>query len=353
MNTNQALITFTSDKYSDGVALQSLPNREVANYAPISAGGVEWVYSNQLGEFGILLAVQQQYVYYDDRDLNAGGGSANLVIFNVLMIINQFLGDTWSTEIAFIGQMATAKAHTVRVIITAQDNSGIPSPYTVMGQKVYQVDINVPDSGTYPNIPASQNNPVVKLDCNNNAIMVIQSDNNTNVLTLSQELGLQSGKTEGQSNFALGMDAAITSFKIPPKIGHVFGVTTKLQNINGRDYFTFILQEGKVYNLILGGIVAVSNYLNTQDTPVYVGLVNIEQFRPDYWETYWEQVEFDARTLKGEINSSENIVTIDMKYATAPKTFRLFFGTQSAVSGIRGIISDYISLNFKDEADGI
>jgi hypothetical protein len=353
MNTNQALITFTSDKYSDGAVLQSLPNRYVANYTPISGSGTEWVYSNQLGEFGILLAVQQQYIYYDDRDLNAGGGSANLVIFNVSMIINQFLGDTWSTEIAFIGQMAIAKAHTVRLIITAQDSSGIPSPYTVMGQKVYQVDINVPASGTYPNIPASQNNPVIKLDCNNNAIMVIQSDNNTSWLTLSQELGSYAGKSEGQANFALGMDAPITSFKITPEIGDVQGVQTDYQIINGLEYLTFTLEVGKKYNVIFGGLVAISSYLNTKDTPVYVGLVNIVQLGSDYWETYFTEVKFNTNSLKSKINTKKSVLQIDMTQEIQPKTFRLFFGTKTPVSGVRGLISDYLSVNFKDNANGL
>ena len=172
-------------------------------------------------------------------------------------------------------------------------------------------------------------------------------------LALSQELGSYAGKSDGQSNFALGMDAPITSFKITPEIGDVQGVQTDYQIINGLEYLTFTLDVGKIYNVIFGGIVSISSYLNTKDTPVYVGLVNIEQFRPDYWETYFTEVKFSTISLKGKINNKKSMLQIDMTKESQSKTFRLFFGTKTPVSGVRGIISDYLSVNFKDNADGL
>lgn len=204
-NSNQALITITASSYSNGIVLASLPNRYIANYSFNGSGQPDtwWTYSNQLAEYGILLAVQQQYIYYAGKDLNAGGGAGDLVVMTINMALNQFMGDTWSTQLMFIGQVVIPKIHTVRLIINCQDAPGVSSPYTINGLKTVTIDIKVPATGSYPIVPLSQNNAVVVLSCNNNAIIAEILDNNANNSPLAAQQVQQISYVNGESDLSL------------------------------------------------------------------------------------------------------------------------------------------------------
>lgn len=178
-------------------------------------------------------------------------------------------------------------------------------------------------------------------------------------LSIAQEVGSYDGKNQGQSDFSLGMDSYISNFTLMPQLGKVHGVKGKLQTINGKKYYTITLQPGKIYNLILGGVVATTAYVNHVIDPVYVGLVNLEQIHPSAWETYWLPLQLSpdpsSSLYIAEINPDEISLKIDMtnkdgQPIVEAKTFRLFFGTVNNLPGIRGIITDYLSINFKDES---
>lgn len=172
-------------------------------------------------------------------------------------------------------------------------------------------------------------------------------------LSMSQELGGYVGKTEGQSNLALGLDALVSGYKLMPEIGNATGITKSIQNIGGLDYYIFTLKAGIIYNLILSGYIAFSDYYDSSDNPLLIGLIlmDYDPLAPEYYALPVQcSTSYASRQ---NINPNNEVVQIDLTNAESDKVFRVLMSTANAVSGCVAIISDNITLNFKDNADGI
>lgn len=337
IKNNQVVIKVTAPSYT---AVQvANPNQYFNRYASNTEGGTKWLETtNKILDQGDITNSPQIVAEYSNNELN-GTAERNLVELTLNYAQWQQNTSQWSYLYipTYKSVIAPLNNYTLRVIVIADDGI-VPSPYTVNGAKTFTYDFPVQVSW-YKN--GQILTPFI-IQCDNNNIQLLAYD--LPITSMSSEIGSYSGKTDGQSNLALGLDALVTGYKIMPEISECNGVSQDIQTIDGLDYYLFTLTAGNVYNLIVTGYVAFSTYFDSSLNPLLVGLINANDKTNIYATPVQCKVSFDKRH---KVNKNKTIIQIDLSNTTEDQVFRFLMSTANGVIGCRAIIYDSIVLNFK------
>lgn len=303
---NQALIVITSNIYSNGAVLESLPNISCANFSPIgeSANVTYWINSNQMSYQSLFFFVRQNIMYYRGNDLNATQ-AGNLIEYNPNFSINQAENNTWKTTLIFIGNLTLLKPHFIRLNLTGQTNNNMPSTYTINGKQNYQL----------PDIPvASMANPVTVIDiecANNNITTNISWTNYTSNAVTLIDSGT-SGLDRGQINLGDGLEAVWQGTQLFHPVP-LYSTNWKYNLLEK----TYTIIGGGVLTLYFSGTFSLSEQFTNTNTKLYLTIVNILDYRDIYEieipftnQSIIEQALFD---LSIQMDLTESIDTNDYK----------------------------------------
>jgi hypothetical protein len=303
---NQALIVITSNVYSNGAVLESLPNISCANFSPIGESAIVtyWINSNQMSYQSLFFYVRQNIMYYRGNDLNATQ-AGNLIEYNPNFSINQAENNTWKTTLIFIGNLTLLKPHFIRLNLTGQTNNNMPSTYTINGKQNYQL----------PDIPvASMANPVTVIDiecANNNITTNISWTNYTSNAVTLIDSGT-SGLDRGQINLGDGLEAVWQGTQLFHPVP-LYSTNWKYNLLEK----TYTIIGGGVLTLYFSGTFSLSEQFTNTNTKLYLTIVNILDYRDIYEieipftnQSIIEQALFD---LSIQMDLTESIDTNDYK----------------------------------------
>ena len=338
VKNNQVVIKITAPSYT---AVQvANPNQYFNRYASnIGSDSSKWMETTyKILDQGDITNSPQIVAEYSNNELN---GTAERNLVELTLNYAQWQQNTAQWESLYIptykSVIAPLNNYTLRVIVIADDGI-VPSPYTVNGAKTFTYEFAIQTSW-YKN--GQILTPFI-IQCDNNNIQLLAYD--LPITTIGSEFGGYAGKTDGQSNLALGLDALVTGYKIMPEISECNGVSQDIQTIDGLDYYLFTLQAGNIYNLIVNGYVAFSTYFDSSTNPLLVGLINVNDKTNIYATPVQCKVAFDKRH---KVNKNKSVIQIDLSNTTEDQVFRFLMSTANGVSGCRAIIYDSIVLNFK------
>jgi hypothetical protein len=323
---NQSLIRVTAKSYTDKGMKQVYPNMLSANYT-LDGSTTAWCLTDVLSEFGEFYINQLHEIFFDGRDVNQGGSNGNIVYYPVNIPLNQLSSGTWQKLISFTAQLAVAKVVTLRIIIVAVDDNLVTSDYLIPtvkktnGKIMWYQDIKIPATGTYPNMPDSQNDPLITITSINYDIVINTSWSNSNNSSLSLNSVNPTyavSLNKGQCALKDGLNSVIDFDKMDHHVNLLNTITTDILNR------LVTLKAGVIYKLFVATTFILNGPLQNPDPsnpqPILIGLcennfreseTNRRHYTIPYQVTNWN----DAQYVDGiiEIDLSNEVNDIDMR----------------------------------------